>query len=399
MNRSSALLATLVLSMSYAVGCGEDVGTCNDSNEGRDVVLVGTTIQYAGQAIVNKSCTSGCHNSTVTGENRRGAPAGLDFDVVPVSEDKAKGKKKSSDTIVKLSTAQLDGLRKRQKVIYENRDSIWQQVREGLMPPDGMFAMFSSLKGIFATKDGEPCEQGKQYSDLGDQKETLRNWLACGAPIVESAGAVVTEPHTPGVVGYQYPLCEPAEGDSVGLVSGPVTLEKLFKAQFTSCTQCHPLLGKPDFRSVEAAVMTMMDVETEICDGKPYVTKGEPDSSFLYDLVSKDDPGCGHSRMPQFAPELDEEQLAQVREWIEKGAPITDDDVTEEPGDEPGDEEPVDQEPGDEEPGDEEPVLEDAGVEPPRDAGRGDAGGDAGRDAGRDAAVVDAGRDAGRRLF
>jgi hypothetical protein len=56
------------------------------------------------------------------------------------------------------------------------------------------------------------------------------------------------------------------------------------------------------------------------CNGKPYVTPNDPSQSFLWDLVSKDDPGCGAERMPQGLPHLSAAQLDIVKRWIEDGA-------------------------------------------------------------------------------
>ena len=401
MTRSYALLAILVLSTSYAVGCGEDVGPCTDPNEGRDTVLNMERIEYAGQAIMNRSCATGCHSSTATGEGRRGAPAGLDFDLIPVSESEADGsRKRNGREIVKLSSDQLTVLWKRQRTVYDNRDLIWQQVRDGLMPPDGMFETFKEFaQGLYQSKETSPCTQGKQIKDLGSQKQVLRNWLACGAPIVESAGTMVKKMPTPGIVGYQYPSCG---GGGPVLADEPVTLESLMKAQFASCAACHPLLDKEvSFQSLELARETMIDFPMEICNGKRYVEKGNPDESFLIDILTKVEPGCMHTRMPSFAAAFTKEQVKQVSDWIESGAPLTEDDVDAqpmEPEDDddmpPEDPEPtMDAGPDDEEEDASAPVPSaDAGTDAGRDAGR-DAGADAGRDAG-----ADAGRDAGRRF-
>jgi hypothetical protein len=317
-----ALIATLVPLSLFALGCGEDLGTCDDPNEGRDTVIVNGVVMYGGQAIINKSCAGGrCHSSTADGVSRSGAPKGLDFDLMPVRESDAMGEalNKADEPVIELKPSQISGLRVRQRTVYDLRQRIWDQIRWGLMPPRASeFSLFLELKSIFNTDEETACEKEKRYSSLQSARgqEVLRNWLACRAPIVETNTAVVTK-ETGGAIGWQFPICEApvSEGDSI-------SLEALLEGPLASCQSCHPTLSDPDFSSLELTASSVVDETRKICEGKPYVTKGDPEKSFLYDMISKDDPGCGHSRMPQGGA-LKDEEIALVESWIKAGAPIT----------------------------------------------------------------------------
>jgi hypothetical protein len=333
-----ALFATLIASFSlYTLGCGEDLGVCDNPNQGRDTVLVGDVVMYGGQAIINKSCAGGrCHTSTATGELRSGAPLGLDFDLVPIPESEADGetRNKNGQTVVALTSRQRSGLQTRQQRIYDLRARIWDQVRWGMMPPPAsQFSVFLELKSIFESDDETPCEKGKAYSSLRSTRgqEVLRTWLACGAPIVETNGSVIAADddnpsgETGGYPGWQFPICE-AEVTNPDGEPVAVSLETLLDGPLASCQTCHPASGPPDFSSLSKLAASFA-TDDEECDGKPYVTPGDPEKSYLIDILSKEDPGCGHKRMPMGMAPLSESQLAQVDAWIRAGAPTTDDDI------------------------------------------------------------------------
>ena len=322
-SRAVCLSTTLVFSL-LTVGCSDGVGSCDVDGRGRDTVLVGGTVQFGGQAILNTSCANGtCHSSTARGARRNGAPAGLDFDLAPVDESDADGEdeNKRGDVIVALTDRQVSGLRARQKRVVEQRDEIWDQVKSGLMPPNGLYAGYRQLRSIFDSDESEPCTRGKRFASTSDgaAQEVLRSWLACGAPIVEVNGAVVEKNATPGIVGRQYPMCG---GSSPGEV---ITLGALLDGPLAFCANCHPSQSPPDLRDLDAA-SAMVTSTKAVCDGKPYVTRGNPDESFLYDVLAKDDPGCGVPRMP-LGGELSADQIQQVYDWIAAGAPISEDDA------------------------------------------------------------------------
>jgi hypothetical protein len=128
-------------------GCGEDLGECNEA------LLGGSTVQgmeapYTGQLVMQQSCSGGrCHSETAVGDARVGAPAGLDFDVVPTA----------------LSQPEIDKVTRGASNVADHIDEIWGEVNEGAMPP--------------------PAPAGGGELNATD-KEALRNWLACGADVI-----------------------------------------------------------------------------------------------------------------------------------------------------------------------------------------------------------------------
>lgn len=352
-------LVPLLLGSLFLSGCGEDVGVCEDPQEGRELVLSGNKVMYGGQAVINKACAVGCHSSSAKGAARNGAPAGLDFDLLPLSEaappppsaseeelsvaraalkegeskgeseheaeDESKGGSEEEAVESEHEGAELSpgvlALRKRRFKVISERNFIWEQVKGGLMPPRGRFASFRVLTSIFHTEKSSPCTKGEALTTLddGESREILRSWLACGAPIVET-----NEPRpTPSgseqarIVGGHFQSCEPSDGEGT-----TITLASLLEGPLAGCGGCHGAKGTPpDLSSVEAASALLTSKKT--CEGKPYVAEGEPEGSFLIDLLRKDEPGCSHSRMPYGGPYLEESAIQRVEAWIRTGAALT----------------------------------------------------------------------------
>ena len=377
MERNRLRFAWLVVLCLQAAACADDVGKCIGADKARVPVVVNNVVMYAGQAIVNHACTTGCHASSAQGETRRGVPGGLDFDLLPVNEEDAAGQRtnQKGDVVVKLRSEQIAGLRARQQTIFDQRDAMWTQLQHKLMPPVGEFE--SVLSKIFMIESGTECGRGKAISKLpaGAARETVRNWLACGAPLVESNGTVVEKSRALGTVGYQYPMCSDPAGDTI-----TITLETLVDTSLSSCSGCHPGLSPPNLSSVDDIVAAIADGKEPECGGKPYVTPGDPDNSFLLDILTKDIPSCKHERMPLNGPYLSAADLKKVSDWIAAGAPVSDDDVMSPAGasDDASDDSSADSI-------DETPVdKKDAGT-PALDASAPNPGKDAGRDAGKDA--------------
>jgi hypothetical protein len=310
--------------VTLAVGCTEDVGACfDDGKRGLDTVVRGGHVEYAGQAIMNTACAS-CHGSNVEGAARRGAPAGLDFDLEPVDAADAEPDETASGRAYGvLASSDVEGLRSRQRTVFSERNLIWQQVKDGLMPPAGAFQSFWKLMTIGDSDEESPCTRGESLGDIDGKssQDLLRNWLACRAPIVESYGGPVEVNGVPGKAGFQYLACEsaPTEG---------ITLEDLMNEEtglFATalCTACHPGSAQDyplDLSSLDMAYATLVEDQTERCDGKPYVRPNEPDQSFLIDVLTKEDPGCDIRQMPLGGSTFSESQIEQIRAWISAGA-------------------------------------------------------------------------------
>lgn len=104
-----------------------------------------------------------------------------------------------------------------------------------------------------------------------------------------------------------------------------VFLSRVFKEVFavSQCSLCHAATVPGiafDPSSIATIRRTVQEDTAPKCDGKPYITPGDPSRSFLFDVISKDEPGCGVERMPQGQFPLTDEQIALVRTWIAQGA-------------------------------------------------------------------------------
>lgn len=313
----------LVAVLALATGCTEDVGACfEDGKSGLDTVIVGGThVEYAGQAILNTACAVGCHNSNAKGKDRNGAPAGLDFNLNPVNADDLPTRTNAAGKdYALLMSENLAGLRERQRVVFSERNLIWQQVKDGLMPPDGPFKSLWKLGAIFDSAEASPCTRGSALPDIDGKRsqDMLRNWLACQAPIVEAYGGPAEPEGIAGRSGFQYPACEESAGGA--------TLTELLDGVLATgvCVACHPAQARDyplDLSSLDAAYATLVEDDSPKCNGKPYVTPNNAAQSFLIDVVTLDDPGCDIARMPKNFDPLSASQVDQLRAWIMAGAP------------------------------------------------------------------------------
>jgi hypothetical protein len=151
------------------------------------------------------ACGESCHASTSVGQQRHGAPVGLDFDVQPV--------RVSSDEPTHMLTvekADLSVLANVQRTIFEHREEIWRAVVSGSMPyvPGGE-AQRRAEAGTLFEASFEGCALGNKLGSVtsSSSRTRLREWLACGVPVVEAYGNL--ESPAGGSVGDQYPGCQP----------------------------------------------------------------------------------------------------------------------------------------------------------------------------------------------
>ncbi|MGF1464970.1 MAG: hypothetical protein ACFCGT_02450 [Sandaracinaceae bacterium] len=156
------------------------------------------TPAFLGQALMIESCGGGgfCHADAIANGERFGAPRGLTFDLRLAQDD---------DSTDRLSRAQ--------QVTFSNRDGVWGEVSAGTMPPSG-----EGERVLEATRVGyeRVMDDGVTFFPLprlndddpearAESRELLRNWLACGTPVVER-----TEPRRIGQneAGITQPACE-----------------------------------------------------------------------------------------------------------------------------------------------------------------------------------------------
>jgi len=320
----NTFLFSAVCALGLLGGC-DDLGDCTDPAQGRVPVLVGTDVMYAGQAIMVQSCAANgvCHNANASRAQRYGAPAGLDFDVKPVTLSGA-----GDAGVGELGEDDLGRLRKHQRKVFDTRHDIWQQVDRGLMPPDGAGAQWRNAKpGSLIDVSGGGCPVTKEIAPITDSetKKLLRDWLACGSPIVEANVPDLQKP-VGGTVGDQFPACGAPED---------ATFDTLFSAVLEpNCVACHAPDGLPvakdfDLSTPEAAYANLMgkDGKGRVpsgCESNSnfMVTPGVPEKSYIYAVVGGKGAGtvCA-DLMPLGTLGLDPVPLDVLKRWIESGAP------------------------------------------------------------------------------
>ncbi len=186
------LLLSFSLSLALAA-CSTDLGPC-DETLAKTVVYSDDAEglpAYAGQALIDSSCGNGsfCHSAYATDYARYGVPLGLDFDMALATD-----------------AAQTDVLANGKLEVEEERYAIYREVETGHMPPGPIGAEVAGAGRSYAGLPALRSDEGLRI---------LRNWLACGAPVVQSTTAL-----PPGVkaVGDVVPA-QSSSGCSTGLVS------------------------------------------------------------------------------------------------------------------------------------------------------------------------------------
>jgi len=311
---------------------------CDDDAARAVVYDAAGRAMYAGQALVTGSCAGGgnfCHSSSA--RDRFGVPGGLDFDAFPLS--------------VAATTSDEEGLARLvriQATIHRNRSAIWGTVVGGSMPPG------AAGDQVIVHNHGWVSDPADVESDLPlatleteQGREILRNWLACGSPIVERwtpylpVGCETNSECASGIcTGGE---CE-AAGDVVARLERP--LDPSWRSIFAqvvepNCTTpgCHapdPQNGDAisaglDLTEIESGLAALIDVEASEGESlgaecgfedRVRIIPGDPDNSLFLHKLATDAPDCG-DQMP-FGQPLDAEQIDVIREWIAIGACLID---------------------------------------------------------------------------
>jgi hypothetical protein len=264
----SVLAAAAVSAVLGLAGCGTDLGECDRTMLGgsEDVAM---PVPHAAQVLVNASCAGGlCHSASAEGDQRRGAPAELNFDVLPAST--------AFEEIARV----MDGA-----AIVQNRaEDMWALIDSGEMPP--------------------PKPEGGGEMSSAD-KETVRNWLACGAPVIATPAAGGGDPFSRIYTAISGMNCQGCH--QPGLNMGSFL----------------PMVGDP-CTAYDNLVGAMASGPACGTTGAVLVQPNMPESSLLLQkLRATPAPPCGDT-MPRDMPPLEEtnEALVQmIEDWITAGAP------------------------------------------------------------------------------
>lgn len=309
------------LLVSSLVACAPELGECDESALDLYAVDSEGRVQYAGQALLHRSCAAGvCHSSSAKGGDRQGAPRGLDFDL-PVGNVDEYGNP-DPDFVKRIGRSRAR--------IRDHASHILKWVEIGAMPPSGSDVGDAHLPGYqFVTYDLGRCgfEGSVPSIRTRDGREVLRNWLACGAPVIEANDPMLAR-FDEGHVGKISPICV---DDSIGT---EITFDKVFEDVLRPyCAgSCHVPGGTNEklvFSDVDAAYRSLMDETPDTSDcsesiAARFVDVDDPDRSYLLHKMSDAEipraerPICGDP-MPDGEPPL-VLGAAKVRAWIEQGA-------------------------------------------------------------------------------
>lgn len=267
----------MILAAVSAAGCGTDLGECKEpwdvSSTNAAYVYLGDTNgdgqqqrnewTWPGQDAVNVTCAGGrCHSALASGKAREGAPAGLDFDAPLMG---------TSQDVVPLAAQGIANIR-------ENADSIWEEVDDGTMPPSG----------------------------ANPDRESVRNWLACGAP---------------------------ANAPRVEIPTG-ADYSSVYAGLANACMACHTEAVKASFGNFSIgadvcesyALIVNQPSTSTACAGRTLVVPGDPDNSFMLQKMTGT-PQCGAPMPLNGMPPLETSNPATfnaMRDWILAGAPKPD---------------------------------------------------------------------------
>ncbi|MEC7518451.1 MAG: hypothetical protein VYE22_01230 [Myxococcota bacterium] len=300
------------------LGCAaEDVGDC-DPRAALEIVYTADGVPaFAGQALVNQSCGGGsfCHAGGLPAERRFGAPVGLEFDLTVAST--------SGD----LAAEESARLSREQLQVHRHRARILEQVAIGAMPPAG--AVGESVLASVRTYDRVGAD-GRTFTPLpsvssDEGRELLRNWLACGSPVVERT---VAPSEGENAAGFTVPACERGCVDP----TWPAIATEIL-APSCAFSRCHdaddPEAGldlsfaDEPARSALHARLLEGGAQGELCvdqaRGAAMIAPGDPDASLLVRKVTPDDLPCG-SLMPLGGAPLSDQRLCALRAWVACGA-------------------------------------------------------------------------------
>jgi len=304
------------LTLVLVSGCAPELGAC-DTNRARQLVYDDTGAPaFEGQALMIQSCGFGafCH-AEVDAEHRFGAPAGLAYDLRLASFG-PEAEAEETERLREMATRTL-----------EHRHEIWAQVASGLMPVAGE-AGSSALEGApsYQRIHGVTLEATPIATlETEEGREILRNWLACGVPVVERTMTSI----------------EQADVPPVGEVASPIELiplepswedihERLVQPRCNS-SACHgaAAAGELDLRGSAAEALTTLLEGTGAGDecgaaGQPYLVPGDARASLLFQKLTgrvheaggDTSAVCG-DRMPSGGSPVSEASMASVEAWID----------------------------------------------------------------------------------
>lgn len=330
--RAAFAIGALSIVCAAMGGCRAELGEC-DEREASKIVFIATDSpadprrgvpMFAGQALMVTSCGGDrfCHSSAdIAPDLRYGVPDGLSLDPSLACYD-ANG----------CTEEERARLAAEQARIFEMSREILRSVRRGSMPPKGTPVLEERTERIVDIGTSMQLEGAEEVPPIGTREgdEILRNWLACGAPVVEFAALPAGgRPGDP---------CEQEEG-SVGecrrRVYEPVAPDPTWSSIYEDVIR--PLCGischgptPPNFIQESGLDLSEKDrayeaLIDEVAKGRDctgmgtLIIPGNSNDSLFMDKLEPT-PLCGDP-MPSLGLTLDPAILDVLAEWIDRGAP------------------------------------------------------------------------------
>lgn len=278
--RPKTVVAGWLFAALLASGCGgEDleVDECDQAAAEEVVFSQSGLVATKGQALLHDTCGNGafCHSSAAKGSDRHGVQAELNFDMLPTPAGWPK--------------------------VMENREQIWEAVVDGDMPPaESGKQVLGDGEWMFDYRRPEGADKLAPLSTR-EGKAALRNWLACGGPLVSQT---------------QLPQW-------VRLSGGPMPDAKDFDAIYEtilkpSCATagCHNMSAAGELRMLDACSTYEALMKAGPC-GKPRVKAGDT-ASFLLNKIGGGKVECGSPMPPTGA--LPVNSVMAIRAWVAAGA-------------------------------------------------------------------------------
>jgi hypothetical protein len=295
-----------------AAGCSPTVGTACDQALATRVAFDETgTPAFGGQAMLVTSCAGqswSCHSGRAL--LRYATPVGTDFDVALAGD---------ATGLARLESARRD--------VHRLRDSIYAHAVSGDMPPRAIGDRMLARQAVYRWSDGVAIPSVR----TADGREMLRNWLACGSPVVQGTRdpmpiACTSDADCPLTACDPTPAPGPRECLQVGFVEAraPSSIMPRWSSLYDGAiahgcaiVSCHDAedaaaSGHLDLSSATIAYAALVGV-TDDADCGTRVVPGDPDASVL--VRTLEGASCGPERAFHDSP-----LTATLREWIAAGA-------------------------------------------------------------------------------
>ncbi|HEX7478155.1 MAG TPA: hypothetical protein VF331_10140 [Polyangiales bacterium] len=301
-------LSLLVLVLAVALGCEDSLGQCSMSQATAVVYTPDGLPYYEAQALVFEACAgSFCHAAAATRDARYGAPHGANLDIGVLS-----GTSTTHDlAVLKAGIAKIDS----------DREGLYDRVESGSMPPGkaGQRPPLAWKRDVSGTLTAAvlPAVSSAQG------KELLRNWLACGAPVVAA-----TTDFSASAAAAKLGAVLPGRSSAM-----TATFQSIYDGLLgPKCVACHnSVAGNPyltqqqlDFGDADKAYASLLGKAPfgrGACAGKSQlVVAGDCKGSLLYQKLALTTPPVCGSPMPLGGATTASTTLAVLCQWIDAGA-------------------------------------------------------------------------------